>query len=316
MQPGKFNIQFINISKDESGQRIDNFLCRKFKGVPKSMIYRILRTGEIRVNKKRVKAEYKIQTFDKVRIPPLRYSHEKKIPFSVKLNKISALNNSVIYEDDYILILNKLTGIAVHGGSGLHFGVIEGLRTLRPHTNFLELVHRLDKDTSGVLLIAKKRSALHLLHKQLRDKEMKKDYVALVRGQWPNTLRSISAPLLKKKLYNGKHIVQVHNEGKQAKTYFQIKERFTSATLLSVHPITGRTHQIRLHTQYSGHPIAFDNLYGDDTFNKTLKNCGLNRIFLHAAAISFFHPANGEIFRIEAPLDSSLHQCLIYLRKN
>ena len=257
-------VKMVAIAADEAGQRIDNFLRTQLKGVPKSMIYRILRKGEVRVNKKRVKPEYKLEAGDEVRIPPVRVAEREEEAVSPHLQKVAALSEVILYEDDHILVLNKPSGTAVHGGSGLSFGVIEGLRALRPEARFLELVHRLDRDTSGVLLVAKKRSALRSLHEQLRDKGMQKDYLALVRCS----------------------------------------------------PVTGRTHQIRVHTQYAGHPIAFDDRYGDREFDKQLSGTGLNRLFLHAAALTFTHPGSGEVMRVEAPLDNQLKHCLQVLRKS
>jgi len=310
------SVQFITISADQAGQRIDNFLRTRLKGVPKSMIYRIVRKGEVRVNKKRVKPEYKLADGDELRIPPVRQTATEQAPVSVHLDKVAALADAVLYEDDHLLILNKPTGTAVHGGSGLSFGVIEGLRALRPQAHFLELVHRLDRDTSGVLLVAKKRSALRLLHEQLRLKGMQKDYLALVRGEWPSQTKMISAPLLKNILASGERIVRVHNDGKPSQTQFKVEERFSQCTLVKASPLTGRTHQIRVHAQFAGHPIAFDDRYGDAEFDRQLKMSGLHRLFLHAAALRFDHPATGETMRIEAPLDNDLRQCLVYLRAN
>ena len=222
----------------------------------------------------------------------------------------------ILYEDDHILVLNKPSGTAVHGGSGLSFGVIEGLRALRPEARFLELVHRLDRDTSGVLLVAKKRSALRSLHEQLRDKGMQKDYLALVRGQWQSHTKVVQAPLLKNILQSGERIVRVSQEGKPSETRFKVEERYEFATLVRCSPVTGRTHQIRVHTQYAGHPIAFDDRYGDREFDKQLSATGLNRLFLHAAALKFTHPGSGEVMRVEAPLDNQLKHCLQVLRKS
>ncbi|AFP85204.1 23S rRNA pseudouridine(955/2504/2580) synthase RluC [secondary endosymbiont of Ctenarytaina eucalypti] len=307
-------VYFITISADAVGQRIDNFLRTRLKGVPKSMIYRILRKGEVRINKKRVKPEYKLQNYDQVRIPPVRCSDGENASIPIGLNKVAVLNDSILYEDDYLLILNKPAGTAVHGGSGLSFGVIEGLRALRPSGRFLELVHRLDRHTSGALLLAKKRSSLHALHEQLRAQRMQKDYVALVGGYWQSRVTKVVAPLLKNRLVSGAYSVQVNREGKPSQTCFKVEERFRLATLVRVRPVTGRTHQIRVHSQYAGHPIAFDDLYGDSIFDQQLKGCGLNRLFLHAAALSFHHPVSGATLLIEAPLDAPLHRCLLYLR--
>jgi len=308
------SVQIVAISSDEAGQRIDNFLLARLKGVPKSMIYRILRKGEVRVNKKRIKPEYKIQDGDEIRIPPVRVAEREEEAVSPHLQKVAALTDAIIYEDDHILVLNKPSGTAVHGGSGLSFGVIEGLRALRPEARFLELVHRLDRDTSGILLVAKKRSALRSLHEQLREKGMQKDYLALVRGQWQSHVKAVQAPLLKNILQSGERIVRVNSEGKPSETRFKVEERYEFATLVRCSPITGRTHQIRVHTLHAGHPIAFDDRYGDREFDKQLAGTGLNRLFLHAAALRFTHPNTGEIMRVEAPLDEKLKRCLNVLR--
>ncbi len=308
------SVQLIPISEDEAGQRIDNFLLKILKGVPKSMIYRIVRKGEVRVNKKRIKPEYKLLSGDEVRVPPVRVAERDEVPVSAKLDKVAALTDCILYEDDHLLILNKPSGTAVHGGSGLSFGVIEGLRALRPEARFLELVHRLDRDTSGVLLVAKKRSALRSLHEQLRLKGMQKDYLALVRGEWQSHCKVVQAPLLKNILQSGERIVRVNAEGKPSETRFKIEERYEFATLVKASPVTGRTHQIRVHAQYAGHPIAFDDRYGDREFDGQLAGTGLNRLFLHAAALRFEHPGTGETMRIEAPLDLKLRNCLKKLR--
>ncbi|AUX93077.1 23S rRNA pseudouridine(955/2504/2580) synthase RluC [Mixta gaviniae] len=309
------SVRIVAISEEEAGQRIDNFLRTQLKGVPKSMIYRILRKGEVRVNKKRIKPEYKLAAGDEVRIPPVRVAEREEAAISPKLDRVASLAGAILYEDDYILVLNKPSGTAVHGGSGLSFGVIEGLRALRPEARFLELVHRLDRDTSGILLVAKKRSALRSLHEQLREKGMQKDYLALVRGQWPSHLKVVQAPLLKNILQSGERVVRVSSEGKPSETRFKVEERYAHATLVKASPVTGRTHQIRVHTLHAGHPIAFDDRYGEREFDKQLASTGLRRLFLHAAALSFTHPHSGDRMRMEAPLDDELKQCLAALRK-
>ncbi|WP_370548464.1 23S rRNA pseudouridine(955/2504/2580) synthase RluC [Edwardsiella tarda] len=308
------SVKLVTIAADEAGQRIDNFLRNQLKGVPKSMIYRIVRKGEVRVNKKRIKPEYKLEAGDEVRIPPVRVAERDEAPVSARLDKVAALNDCVLYEDDYLMVLNKPSGTAVHGGSGLSFGVIEGLRALRPEARFLELVHRLDRETSGVLLVAKKRSALRSLHEQLREKGMQKDYLALVRGHWQSHCKVVQAPLLKNILQSGERIVRVNAEGKPSETRFKVEERFANATMVKASPVTGRTHQIRVHTLHAGHPIAFDDRYGDRDFDRELAETGLNRLFLHAAALRFVHPHSGETMRVEAPLDAALRRCLAVLR--
>lgn len=308
------NVQFFTISEDEAGQRLDNFLLAKLKGVPKSLIYRIVRKGEVRVNKGRAKPEYKLQAEDMVRVPPVRVAEKNEPPVSTKLNKVAELEAQILYEDEVMLVLNKPSGIAVHGGSGLSFGVIEALRALRPDARFLELVHRIDRDTSGILLVAKKRSALRSLHEQLREKIVQKTYLALVRGQWQAHCKVIKAPLSKNELASGERIVRVSEEGKPSETRFSIEERYVQATLIKASPITGRTHQIRVHTQHAGHPIALDDKYGDKEFDQKMQQCGLNRLFLHAYEIRFEHPKTGEQMHITAPLDKALKAVLTTLR--
>ncbi|HAU5548609.1 TPA: 23S rRNA pseudouridine(955/2504/2580) synthase RluC [Proteus mirabilis] len=307
-------VQFVTIDGDEAGQRIDNFLLARLKGVPKSMIYRIIRKGEVRVNKGRIKPEYKLAAGDSIRIPPVRVAEKEEHAVSPKLEKVSALAECILYEDEHVMLINKPSGTAVHGGSGLSFGVIEGLRALRPEARFLELVHRLDRDTSGVLLIAKKRSALRSLHEQLRLKQMQKDYLALVRGQWQSHTKVVQAPLLKNILQSGERVVKVSSEGKPSETRFKVEERFEFATLVKASPVTGRTHQIRVHTLHAGHPIAFDDRYGDRDFDTQLASTKLNRLFLHASSLTIIHPSTGEKMRIEAPMDKTLRYCLQVLR--
>ncbi|MDH2924506.1 23S rRNA pseudouridylate synthase [Nicoletella semolina] len=308
------SVQFFTICDDEAGQRLDNFLLNKLKGVPKSLIYRIVRKGEVRVNKGRSQPAYKLQEDDVVRVPPVRVAEKNEAPISVKLTKVAALEKHILYEDDVILVINKPSGIAVHGGSGLNFGVIEALRALRPQAKFLELVHRIDRDTSGILLVAKKRSALRNLHEQLREKTVKKEYLALVRGQWQSHVKVIKAPLLKNELASGERIVKVNEAGKPSETRFSIEERYINATLIKASPVTGRTHQIRVHTQYAGHPIALDDKYGDSEFDQKMKDVGLQRLFLHAYAIRIEHPKTGEPMVITAPLDSTLKSVIATLR--
>ena len=308
------NVQFLTISDDEAGQRIDNYLLNKLKGLPKSLIYRIVRKGEVRINKGRIKPEYKLQAGDILRIPPVRISKKEQPQISNKLNKVNQLENQIIFEDDYLLAINKPSGIAVHGGSGLSFGVIEALRALRPEARFLELVHRLDRDTSGILLIAKKRSVLRHLHEQLRIKTIQKDYLALVRGQWQSHCKVVQGPLLKNELSSGERIVRVSEQGKPSETRFSIEERYIAATLIKASPITGRTHQIRVHTQYAGHPIALDDKYGDAEFDRQMRELGLDRLFLHAFSLCFEHPKTGETLRLNAPLDGKMKNILQKLR--
>ncbi|MGL4474813.1 MAG: 23S rRNA pseudouridine(955/2504/2580) synthase RluC [Shewanella sp.] len=309
-------VELVDINEDNLDQRIDNFLVTRLKGVPKSMIYRIIRKGEVRVNKKRIKPEYKLQIGDCVRIPPVRVSESSTLNSpSPKLTRVAQLAERILFEDTHILVLNKPAGIAVHGGSGVDYGVIEALRALYPEQKFLELVHRLDKDTSGVLLVAKKRSALKHMHDQLRTKKMQKDYLALVRGDWQATDKAVKAPLLKLTLKSGERIVRVNPEGKVSETRFKIMQRYDSATLVQASPITGRTHQIRVHCQFTGHPIACDDKYSEQKFDDSMRVHGLNRLFLHAAQLQFIHPATEEIQVVKAPLDPLLETVLSKLKR-
>ncbi|MFM5586341.1 23S rRNA pseudouridine(955/2504/2580) synthase RluC [Aeromonas rivipollensis] len=298
-------VQLLTIEAEHEGQRIDNFLKTQLKGVPKSLIYRILRKGEVRVNKKRIKPEYKLCTGDEVRVPPVRVAEKNELP-SANLGSIQRLESQILFEDEAMIVLNKPSGMAVHGGSGLSFGVIEGLRALRPEARFLELVHRLDRDTSGVLLVAKKRSALRSLHEQLRVKTMRKQYLALVRGQWQSHVKVVNAPLRKNDLQSGERVVRVSSDGKPSETRFRIARQFAEATLVECSPITGRTHQIRVHTQHAGHPIACDDKYGEAAFDEKMRTLGLKRLFLHAWKLSFTHPADDREMQVEAPLAPEL----------
>lgn len=308
-------VQFIDVDEEFQGQRIDNFLIARLRGVPKSVIYRVVRKGEVRVNKKRVKPEYKLVSGDQVRVPPMTVSQEKD-PVSVKLSQVQTLEQHILFEDNDLIVLNKPTGIAVHGGSGLQFGVIEALRALRPLAKHLELVHRLDRDTSGCLLIAKKRSVLTHLHEQLRLKTVEKKYWALVAGQWDAKVKKVTEPLKKNTLQSGERIVRVdERDGKPSETRFKILQRYHEGTLVEAFPVTGRTHQIRVHTACQGHPIACDDKYGDNEFTQQMTGLGLHRLFLHAFTLKFTHPNTGAFMMVEAPLDQALQQILTRLTR-
>ncbi|RUO22334.1 23S rRNA pseudouridine(955/2504/2580) synthase RluC [Aliidiomarina iranensis] len=311
-------VRFHTIGPDEGGQRIDNFLLTQLKGVPKSMVYRIVRKGEVRVNKKRIKPDYRLQEGDEIRIPPVRVNEKPDLP-NPNLDKISQLEGCIIFEDDHMIVVNKPAGMAVHGGSGLQYGLIEGLRALRPNAKFLELVHRLDRDTSGLLMVAKKRSALRSLHEQLRDKDMEKTYIALVFGSWPGKIKKVDSPLLKNTLQSGERVVRVDPAGKASLTRFKVRERYPlssiNTTLVEASPVTGRTHQIRVHSQCVGHPIAQDNKYGMRGFDEQLRKIGLNRLFLHAERLAISHPSTGERVQFFAPLEKHLTDVLLTLRK-
>lgn len=311
----KTAVEYVVIEDGYQHQRIDNFLRARFKGVPKSVVYRIIRKGEVRVNKKRIKPDYKLQLEDIVRVPPVKFEEKAITEISPKLKIVAQLEQCILFEDDDIIVINKPAGLAVHGGSGLSFGLIEALRSLRPEAKQLELVHRLDRDTSGCLMIAKKRSMLRVLHEQLRAKTMQKNYWALVDGQWDDKVRKIDEPLKKNTLQSGERVVRVDKkDGKPSQTLFRVLERFASCSLVQASPVTGRTHQIRVHTACKGHPIAGDNKYGNNDFSDFMAKKGLKRMFLHAYSLKLAHPATGKELFIEAPLDKSLDKALAVLR--
>lgn len=308
-------VRFITIDSEDAGQRIDNFLLKTLKGVPKSMIYRLLRKGEIRVNKKRTKPEYKLVDEDIIRVAPIRVS-ENTNTVSTQLNVVANLEKQILFEDERLIVINKPSGMAVHGGSGLSFGLIEALRSLRPDARMLELVHRLDRDTSGCLVVAKKRSALRNLHEQLRNKTVQKFYHALVKGRWSTKLTRVTEGLKKNDLKSGERVVVVDNiNGKESETRYKVIQHYKNATLVRAFPVTGRTHQIRVHCQTKGHAIACDAKYGHEDFDLEMKNLGLKRLFLHAASIEFTHPLTNERIKIEAPLEPSLEKLLSKLTK-
>lgn len=302
-------VRFVEVTDAHAGQRIDNFLLGQLKGVPKSRVYRIVRKGEVRVNKGRVKVEYRLNVGDVVRIPPIRMAPAKK-PLSVSNSLSDHLNSALLYEDDALLVINKPSGLAVHGGSGISQGLIEALRVMRPDEKFLELVHRLDRDTSGAIMIAKKRSMLRHLHEQLRMGGIDKRYLALVNGRWPNRRKSVNAPLLKNTLQSGERMVHVSPEGKKSLTEFSILERYEKATLVEAKPITGRTHQIRVHALHVGHPLLGDPKYGNAEADRLFKSRGLNRLFLHAHSLRLPMPNDTGDLLIDAPLAPDLQQLL------
>lgn len=304
----------VEVDEGGAGQRIDNFLLKQLKGVPKTRIYRILRKGEVRVNKKRIKPDYRLNSGDVVRIPPVRMG-DKAEPVRPGDRVLKQIKQSILYEDDGLLVLNKPSGLAVHGGSGLAYGVIEGLRALRPEARFLELAHRLDRDTSGCLVIAKKRSVLRAFHALLREGGMDKVYLALVMGRWKGGGKRIDAPLRKNELKSGERVVRVSKDGKPSLSIFTPVTIYKDCSLMRVKLITGRTHQVRVHAQYSGHPIAGDEKYGDDSFNREMAGRGLKRLFLHAAELHFTLPEHGTV-HVEAPLDENLQNLITNLEPN
>ena len=311
----QLKVQFKTATDDDAGQRLDNYLARTLKGVPRSMLYRILRRGEVRVNKGRVSPSYKLQLGDEIRIPPVRVSAGPVTIPSSNLHLVQDLADRILYENELFLVVDKPAGIAAHGGSGIEFGLIEALRALRPEQSFLELAHRLDRETSGCLIVAKRRSALRNLHEQFRQRVVKKRYLTLVPGQWDRRQKLIEAPLKRNELRSGERMVEVNfREGAPSATSFEIVENLQHATLLAAMPHTGRTHQIRVHCAYARHPVGGDTKYGDEEFNARLRALGLKRMFLHAFRISFEDPDSGRILKIEAPLPAELQATVEKLR--
>ena len=308
-------VQLVTVTDDQDGQRLDNFLKSRLKGVPKSMLYRIIRKGEVRINKKRAKPDTRVQTDDIVRIPPIRMAEKDQSEPLVGSRIQNLISSRILFEDEGLIVLNKPSGIAVHGGSGLSFGVIEALRQMRPESTFLELVHRLDRETSGCLMIAKKRSVLKRLHAYLRDGGMDKTYQALVVGRWKGKQHRIDSPLQKFHLASGERVVKVSREGKASLTNFKLLEHLQGATFVEAKPVTGRTHQIRVHAQFSGHPIAGDEKYTSREQNEPFKAQGLKRLFLHAAKIEIPGVDGEKSMVIEAPLDDDLASLLVKLRR-
>jgi 23S rRNA pseudouridine955/2504/2580 synthase len=293
------------VTADEAGQRVDNFLMRHFKTVPRSRVYRLLRKGEVRVNRKRVDAEYRIREGDEVRLPPVRIDAggELRQPSSSLLD---LMERAVIFQDKHLLVIDKPAGVAVHGGSGLSFGVIEALRASRPRET-LELVHRLDRDTSGCLLVARDRSTLTALHALIRNGGMHKTYMALVAGSWQLGTKRIDAPLATDNRQHGERHVRVAAAGKDSVSVFKPLQFFGPlATLMEVDIPTGRTHQIRVHASFAGHPLLGDDKYGDRDRNAELKRHGLKRTFLHAQSVAFEWPGSGVPFHANAPLPAEL----------
>lgn len=301
----KISVQFISISDEESGQRVDNFLLRTLNGVPKTRIYRAIRKGEVRVNKGRVKPETKLAANDLIRIPPLDVA-DVSAPSSVPDRWFKRIAQSVIHEDNNLIVLNKPTGLAVHGGSGVNFGLIESLRQLYPTQRYLELVHRLDRDTSGLIMVAKRASTLRELHQLLRGDGVDKRYLALVHGKWPAHRVRVEASLEKSGLSSGERIVRVSVDGRRSITDFRVMERMGGATLMEAKPITGRTHQIRVHAQHAGHPIMSDVKYANEDQLNEAKSIGLKRLFLHAHQLSF--RLDGKRYEFKAPMDAELRK--------
>ncbi|MEL7451623.1 MAG: 23S rRNA pseudouridine(955/2504/2580) synthase RluC [Pseudomonadota bacterium] len=300
-------VRHVEISDAEAGQRIDNYLLRLLKGVPKSRVYRILRKGEVRVNKGRVGPSYRLADGDIVRVPPVKVPERGDQPVAQGL--MQRLGSAVIHEDKRLLVLDKPAGVAVHGGSGISAGVIEGLRALRG-APYMELVHRLDRETSGCLLIALKRSELRSLHELIREGQVEKRYLALVRGDWQLGQYDCTAPLHTHTRHNGERHVTVQPGGKSSLSRFSLVESFGEASLVEIELVTGRTHQIRVHAAHLGHPLAGDPRYGDQAFNARMAALGLDRLFLHAHSVAFTRPADGSEQHFSAPLDDRLRATL------
>lgn len=295
------SVMRVRVDDASAGQRIDNFLVRVCKGVPKSHVYRILRSGEVRVNSRRVDQTYRLQPDDEVRIPPIRLAEkaaEPVVPFGKPFD--------IVFEDEALLVLDKPAGLAVHGGSGVSFGVIEQLRRQRPEAKFLELVHRLDRETSGLLIVAKKRSALTVLHDMMREGKVHKRYLTLVAGRWLNPMQHVKLALHKYLTEGGERRVCVNPEGKPAHSVVRLVKRWQDYSLVEVELKTGRTHQIRVHLSHLGFPLCGDDKYGDFSLNKQLEKQGLKRMFLHAAKLAFHHPLTDRLIELESPLPLEL----------
>lgn len=309
-------VQLWTIDKEYDGQRIDNFLFSRLKGVPKSRVYRILRKGELRVNKGRVKAEYKLCSGDILRIPPIRVADKKDFSNIINLDQVQQLETAILLETKQFMVINKPSGIAVHGGSGVSFGVIEAFRQLRPKEKFLELVHRIDKDTSGCLLIAKRRSFLVHFQNQLRHRKMKKEYLALVSGKWPANKKTVDVALLKTELPSGERIVVVNKDGKPSKTLFSLEKSIGEFSLVRAKPVTGRTHQIRVHARHCFCPLLGDQKYSDLESNKSiLKQLNLKTFLLHAQRLTFNLPDQEDCITVEAPIPQLMQKVLTKLEK-
>lgn len=302
-------VRMLAIGPESAGQRVDNFLLKVCKGVPKSHIYKAIRNGQVRVNKGRVQADHRLSDGDMLRIPPLR------LPAAGEPRKVPPCAFPAVYEDEAIVVIDKPAGVAVHGGSGVSFGVIEQLRAARPEARFLELAHRLDRDTSGLLIIAKQRKALLALHDMMRESAGRKLYQALVEGDWVNDRQHIRKPLLKWLTTEGERRVRVDPEGKPAHTIVTRLTRFGRYTLVAAELRTGRTHQIRVHLASSGHAIVGDDKYGSDAVREHFARLGFKRMFLHAARLEIPHPLTGEALVLEAPLPAACADILHYLEQ-
>ncbi len=303
------SVTYIEVEEDYQGQRLDNFLITRLKGVPKSKVYQIIRKGEVRVNKKRKKVDYRLETDDVVRVPPIRTADPKPV-VKVYDKTLKLIEDAIIYEDDCFMAINKPSGIAVHGGSGVTWGLIEAVRQIRPDVRRLELVHRLDRDTSGIILIAKKGSVLKVFHQYLLNKQMSKIYHALVVGRWPKHKREVDVPLRKIELASGERIVKVDGKGKKCKTEYRVLDAYKGYSLVEASPITGRTHQIRVHCQFAGSAIVGDVKYCAEEDLLEQKTLGFNRLCLHARELRFKHPETEKPMKLTADYDSDFQKIL------
>lgn len=297
---GATRVRHITVSPEHAGQRLDNFLLRELKGLPKSRVYRLVRKGEVRVNLGRVAAGYRLRTGDKVRIPPVRLGSRVDAPPPAGLE-----TGAILFEDAHLLVVDKPSGVPVHKGTGIRAGIIEALRSRRPEVPFLELVHRLDRDTSGCLMLAKSRAALTALHAALRrdtgEPPVIKRYLALVQGQPGCAPVRVRAGLRRNLVRGGERVVVVSQDGERAESILQVRKPGRRCSLVEIELLTGRTHQARVHAAHIGHPIAGDRKYGDREFNKLMRQAGLRRLALHAHRLELSHPVTGEPCRLEAP---------------
>jgi 23S rRNA pseudouridine955/2504/2580 synthase len=311
-------VRRVIAGEEDAGQRIDNFLLRECKGVPKSHIYRILRSGEVRVNGGRISQTYRIKAGDELRIPPMRVAQKEdgNAATVAVASKTPPRDFDVVFEDDSLLVIDKPAGVAVHGGSGVSFGVIEQLRAQRPEARFLELAHRLDRETSGLLIIGKRRAALNEVQDQMRAGKIEKRYLTMVRGRWMNPLQHVKLSLHKYLTPDGERRVSVNAEGKPAHSIMRLVGRWQDCSLLEVELKTGRTHQIRVHLQHLGFPLLGDDKYGDFPLNKALVKEGLPRMFLHAAILRFHHPVSRQLLELRAPLPADLNNFLAHVERS
>ena len=314
MVPASQSVDLVTVGTREAGQRLDNFLLSRLRGVPRSHVYRIVRRGEVRINAGRAGPDYRLRAGDVVRIPPVRTAKRPQAPLPAAAH---GLAGRVLFEDEHLLAVDKPAGLAVHAGTGIEVGAIEMLRRTRPQNPYLELVHRLDRETSGCLLLAKSRRALTALHAMLRphaQHRVDKRYVALVRGRWSEGERVVEAALARDRLWAGERVVAVAPHGRESQSRFRPLEAFATCALVEIRLLTGRTHQARAHAAHIGHPIAGDRKYGDRDFDRSLRELGLRRLFLHAASLQFRHPLTGAPTRIEAPMPQELERVLTRLR--